>query len=109
MGRMKVKNKDYIIDDIHGKEKIRNCYLNIAKMNPFEFIYYEFKYWGYGKKFLRIFRDFFCEFLEFLQDCIEMIINILFLITFPISFPISAYFRIRKAKKAIENEKRIYG
>lgn len=85
-------SKNFIFDN----GKVRNCCSNIAKMNVFEYIYYDFKDWG-------AMRNFSCDFMnivkEFFKATFCLFVNILSLVFFPIVLLAHAQYKINESKK----------
>jgi hypothetical protein len=77
--------KDFIRDD----GEVRNCISNKAKMNIFEWMWYN-KY--------QIPTIFFGAFTDIYVGIAKILTGLITAILFPIIFPISAYFEIRRAK-----------
>lgn len=97
--------KEYIKDN----NKIRKCTANISKMNIFEWIYYDFRYWNELKNM----KYYFCENIGYLFLSIEnlflsianlflSIVELLTIILFPITILISATISIYRAKKEVK-------
>lgn len=84
--------KDFLMDN----NKVRNCYSNVAKMNAFEYIYYDFKDWGAMKNFPREFMDTMKTFFE-VFFC--FLANIFSLVFFPVVLLFNAQHEINRAKK----------
>lgn len=84
--------KEFILD---GK-KVRDCHINIAKMNVFEYVYYSFKDWDIMKRFCYVFMD---AAKEFFNAALVFFGNILSLVFFPIVFLIFAQREINVSKK----------
>lgn len=88
--------KDFIRDK---KGKVTECPANIAKMNPFEFLYYDIKYWGFYGGLV----DATVDVLKELGLAIaQLFVGILWWVMGTIFFPallIPAYFKIRKEKE----------
>ena len=82
--------KDYMKDN----GKVRICTSNVAKMNIFEWMWYNrFRL----KKAIR----------ETLDNCVHTTLNTSILIFLPMTYPIIAYFRIKNAKKEMrEHDKK---
>lgn len=93
---MSNKKKEYICD---GKQ-VRNCPSNVSKMNIFEWIYYDFKYWNE----LRNVKYHFCTSLKYI---LLGTIDLLCVLLLPISILINSILAINRAKKTVaDNEKR---
>lgn len=93
---MSNKKKEYIRD---GKQ-VRNCPSNVSKMNIFEWIYYDFKYWNE----LRNVKYHFCTSLKYI---LLGTIDLLCVLLLPISILINSILAISRAKKTVaDNEKR---
>lgn len=93
---MSNKKKEYIRD---GKQ-VRNCPSNVSKMNIFEWIYYDFKYWNE----LRNVKYHFCTSLKYI---LLGTIDLLCVLLLPISILINAILAISRAKKTVAaNEER---
>ena len=84
--------KDFIMDN----GKVRNCHANVAKMNAFEYVYYDFKDWGAMRHFLYYFMDIV---KEFFKATFCLFVNILSLVFFPIVLLAQAQYEINKSKK----------
>ena len=88
----------YICDD----RKVRDCAVNIAKMNVFECIYYSIFHWGYLQNLI-------CKIFIYALKLVEVIfalgLEIIKLITFPVFIIIYAILHIKKNKKWVENFK----
>lgn len=90
------KKKEYIRD---GKQ-VRNCPSNVSKMNIFEWIYYDFKYWNE----LRNIKYHFCTSLKYILLGVTDLLCVLLL---PISILVNSILAISQAKKTVaDNEKR---
>ena len=101
--RTKIKDNKYI----KGEDgKIRWCVSNIAKMNIFEHAYLNFT----QNHIIReaIF-DTVEQFKEGFLNLLWAIINTLLIIIFPATLLISAYHNIKRAKKQVEKNKKIFG
>lgn len=81
---------------IRDNGKIRDCLSNKAKMNIFEWMWYE------KSMILRIFLEVFQNIGEGLIKIIQGILILIIIISLPITFPIGAYIIIRKAKKEMK-------
>ncbi len=93
---MSNKKKEYIRDG----EQVRNCPSNVSKMNIFEWIYYDFKYWNE----LRNVKYHFCTSLKYI---LLGTIDLLCVLLLPISILINSILAISRAKKTVaDNEKR---
>jgi hypothetical protein len=93
----KINKKEFLLDD----NKIRNCYVNVSKMNIFEYIkFYYIQEKGY--------KDFISNFIENFKDIWEglypLIVNILCLVLFPATMVIKAIICIRYAKKKVKHK-----
>ncbi len=90
----------YIRDD----GKVRECAINIAKMNILEYIYYSIFHWGYLHNLIY-------KILKYSSELIGLVLNlglgIIKLIIFPIFIVIYAILDIRNNKKRAENSNRI--
>lgn len=88
----------YIRDD----GKVRECAVNIAKMNILEYIYYSTFHWGYLQSLIY-------KILKHSLDLIGLALNlglkIIKLIMFPIFIVIYAILDIRNNKKRVEKLK----
>lgn len=84
--------KDFIMDN----EKVRNCAANIAKMNAFEYVYYDFKDWDAMRNFPSDFMDIV---KEFFKATFCLFVNILSLVFFPVVLLVHAQYEINKSKK----------
>lgn len=91
--------KEFIRDD----GIVRNCVANIAKMNIFEFMWYNWR-----EAFSPV-----TEFVYFLKESVAglslFLANLAIFILFPITIPLHSYFVIRDAKKQVEKHNRIWG
>ena len=94
--------KEFIRDD----GVIRNCDSNYAKMNVFEYMYYQ-------KFFLKDFYYGLLECLDLIWDGIKafggIIISIIGFIFFPITFLVVSYFRIKHSKKNMAHWNKFFG
>jgi hypothetical protein len=81
--------KDFIMDE----DKIRDCISNKAKMNIFEWMWFE------KLMIPQIFFDSFQSIEEGLIKIIQGFITLIIVCLFPITFPIGAYLNIRRAKQ----------
>ena len=85
-------NKEFIRDN----DKVRCCRSNIAKMNVFEYIYYELFHWEF-------FQDaFYClskSFKEFIKNGGVFFYNLVFILFSPITIIIMAFVRVKNAKE----------
>lgn len=91
--------KDFIRDD----GKVRDCIVNIAKMNIFELMWHNPREaFSPVTEFIYSFREIFSGFSLFLA-------NLIFFLLFPISIPLHSYFVIRDAKKQVEKHNKIWG
>lgn len=87
--------KDFIRDE----GKVTNCIRNIAKMNPFEYVYYRIKYWGFYKDLFSATQEVFADLLKAMG---QLLLWIFYVLAGTILLPlllIPAYFDIRRNKK----------
>lgn len=87
----KVK-KEYIKDN---NNKIRKCPSNISKMNIFEWIYYDFRYWNEVSNIKY-------HLHKSLKDVCFGTLNLICILSLPISIFICATFSIHRAKKEVK-------
>ena len=86
----------YICDD----GKVRDCAVNIAKMNVLEYIYYSIFHWGYLQN--SIYKIFIYA-LKLVEEIFKLGLEIIKLIAFPVFIIIYAILHIKKNKKWVEN------
>lgn len=90
------KKKEYIRD---GKQ-IRNCPSNVSKMNIFEWIYYDFKYWNE-------LRNVKYHLYTSIKYILLGVADLLCILLLPLSILINSILAISRAKKIVaDNEKR---
>lgn len=95
--------KDYI----RNKDgKIRWCDSNISKMNIFEHAYLNFTQNHIVREAIFDTAE---EFKEAFINLFWALINTMFIIIFPITLLINAYHNIKRTKKQVEKNKKIFG
>ena len=84
--------KDFIRDD----GIVRDCVSNIAKMNIFEFMWYNWREaFSPATEFIYSFKELFSGLSMFVS-------SLIFFILIPISAPMHSYFVIKNAKKRVK-------
>lgn len=74
---------------------VRKCTENIAKMNIFEYIYFDFKYWSKHKSLLYVIN-------ESIKDIARGLFVVLQIPFIPIGLIFEAYLAIKRCKKEME-------
>lgn len=106
MRKLKYNEKGYIVDTIYGKDTVRRCDSNIAKMSVWEWCYYKITHWGYFSEICSILGE---EIGEVVKNLIYLTINLIALILLPITLPLTARRSIKEAKESIRDNCRIKG
>ena len=84
---------------IRDEGKVTNCISNIAHMNPFEYVYYNIKYWHFYGRVLDATKELFVELATAIG---HLLVWIFYILSSTILLPlllIPAYFDIRRNKK----------
>lgn len=99
MRELKYNDKGYIVDTIYGKDVVRQCDSNIAKMKIYEWCYYKVFHWGYFGEGFGLIAEQGCEVFK---NLIYFIINLIAIILSPLVLVLMA----RKDIKCSQNEVR---
>ena len=89
-----------------GKEIVKQCIGNIAKMSVLEYVWYNTTQWGF---FGTYFRELGEQLLEWGSVTLITLLNFFATPFLPILLPIQAYYSIKNAKKDVRNNARQRG
>ena len=98
---LKYNNKGYIVDTIYGKETVRNCDSNVAKMKIHEWCYYKVFHWGYFGSGFRMLVELG---LEILTNLFYFIINLVLIPLSPLVLVLMARNDIKRSRYKVENK-----
>lgn len=98
---LKYNNKGYIVDTLYGKETVRKCDSNIAKMKIYEWCYYKVFHWGYYESGLKMLAELG---LELLQNLFYFIVNLILLPLSPLLLIIMAHKDIKNSRYEVEKK-----
>lgn len=98
MRELKYNDKGYIVDTIYGKEIVRMCDSNIAKMKICEWCYYKVFHWGYfGEAFGLILE----QGGEVIKNLVYFIINFMAIILTPLVLVLMAHKDIKSSQQEV--------
>lgn len=81
MKEVKYNNRGYIVDTIYGKEIVRNCDSNVAKMKIYEWCYYKVFHLGGVSEGLGLIVE---QGLEVLKNTFYFIVNLVSILLSPL-------------------------
>ena len=102
MRKIKYNNKGYIVDTIYGKEIVRECDSNIAKMKIHEWCYYKVFHWGYFSEWLGLIAE---QCLKIIENIFYLIINLILMVLSPLVLGLMAKREIRRSQNEVSKRK----
>lgn len=99
--KLKYNNKGYIVDTIYGKETVRMCDSNIAKMKVHEWCYYKVFHWGFFSELFSLLTE---QFLHILEYLLYLTINLLVMLLSPLVLVLMARKDIEQSKREVERK-----
>lgn len=81
---------------------ITDCTYNIAQMNPFEYLYFNMKYWGYWKQYYQSIQQY-AALIVLGLGCIVILPLLVFNLICPVFSLCAAYHDIKEARKHLKS------
>lgn len=100
MSKLKYNDKGYVIDTIYGKDIVRECDSNIAKMSVFEWCYYKAFHWDYFSNGFSLIAE---QGLEVVKNLLYFVINLVAILLSPLVLILMAHKDINRAKREVDN------
>lgn len=104
MRKFKYNNKGYIVDTIYGKEIVRKCDSNIAKMKIREWCYYKMFHWGFYGEALGLIAE---QGSEVIKNALYLTFNLMSILLSPLIIVLMARRDIKRSKDIVHRHKNI--
>ncbi len=105
MKEVKYNNRGYIVDTIYGKEIVRNCDSNVAKMKIYEWCYYKVFHWGYFSEGFGLIVE---QGLEVLKNTFYFIVNLVSILLSPLVLVCMARIDIKRSQNSVKKFEKMF-